>query len=68
MVHVSYESIRLFLAKMFYANIIILMFLFFDFLSAYMWGVIFLRSQKPPIFDGERIELFQVSNDGEART
>lgn len=31
--------------------------------TAYMWGVIFLRSQKPPIFDGECIELFQVSND-----
>ena len=33
--------------------------------TAFMWGVIFLRSQKPPIFDGERIELFQVSNEGE---
>ena len=32
--------------------------------TAFMWGVIFLRSQKPPIFDGECIELFQVS-DGE---
>jgi len=31
--------------------------------TAFMWGVIFLRSQKPPIFDGECIELFNVSND-----
>lgn len=31
--------------------------------TAYMWGVIFLRSQKPPIFDGECIELFQVSDE-----
>lgn len=35
--------------------------------TAYLWGVIYLRSQKPPIFDGERIELFQVSNDGERK-
>ena len=34
--------------------------------TAYMWGVIFLRSQKPPIFDKECIELFQVSNEEEA--
>jgi hypothetical protein len=33
--------------------------------TAFMWGVIFLRSQKPPIFDGERIQLFQVSDEGE---
>lgn len=33
--------------------------------TAYMWGVIFLRSQTPPIFDGESIQLFQVSNTGE---
>ena len=32
--------------------------------TAFMWGVIFLRSQKPPIFDGECIELFQVSEEG----
>lgn len=31
--------------------------------TAFMWGVIFLRSQKPPIFDGKCIELFQVSNE-----
>ena len=31
--------------------------------TAFMWGVIFLRSQKPPIFDGECIELFQVSDE-----
>ena len=35
--------------------------------TAYLWGVVYLRSQKPPIFDGERIELFQVSNDGERK-
>lgn len=35
--------------------------------TAYLWGVIYLRSQKPPIFDGERIELFQVSNDKERK-
>lgn len=29
--------------------------------TAFLWGVIFLRSQKPPIFDGQCIELFQVS-------
>jgi hypothetical protein len=29
--------------------------------TAFMWGVIFLRNQKPPIFDGQAIELFQVS-------
>jgi hypothetical protein len=35
--------------------------------TAFMWGVIFLRNQKPPIFDGQAIELFQVSvaNDDE---
>jgi hypothetical protein len=33
--------------------------------TAYMWGVIFLRSQRPPIFDKECIELFQVSPEGE---
>ena len=32
--------------------------------TAFMWGVVFLRSQKPPIFDGTCIELFQVSNGG----
>eukprot|EP00580_Thalassiosira_gravida_P016902 CAMPEP_0201662456 /NCGR_PEP_ID=MMETSP0494-20130426/4532_1 /ASSEMBLY_ACC=CAM_ASM_000839 /TAXON_ID=420259 /ORGANISM="Thalassiosira gravida, Strain GMp14c1" /LENGTH=1029 /DNA_ID=CAMNT_0048140817 /DNA_START=180 /DNA_END=3269 /DNA_ORIENTATION=+ len=34
--------------------------------TAFMWGVIFLRSQKPPIFDKECIELFQVSNEDES--
>ena len=29
--------------------------------TAFMWGFIFLRNQKPPIFDGQAIELFQVS-------
>jgi hypothetical protein len=29
--------------------------------TAFMWGVIFLRSQQPPIFDLECIQLFQVS-------
>mmetsp|Transcript_23829 Transcript_23829/g.34823 ORF Transcript_23829/g.34823 Transcript_23829/m.34823 type:complete len:848 (-) Transcript_23829:267-2810(-) len=29
--------------------------------TAFMWGVIFLRNQKLPIFDGQAIELFQVS-------
>lgn len=33
--------------------------------TAFMWGVVFLRSQKPPIFDGKCIELFAVSNDDE---
>jgi hypothetical protein len=28
-----------------------------------MWGVVFLRSQKPPIFDGKCIELFQVADE-----
>ena len=28
--------------------------------TAFMWGVVYLRSQKPPIFDGKCIELFQV--------
>ena len=36
--------------------------------TAFMWGVIFLRSQKPPIFDGERIELFHVSDEEETGT
>jgi hypothetical protein len=31
--------------------------------TAFMWGVIFLRSQKPAIFDGKCIELFQVSHE-----
>jgi len=29
--------------------------------TAFMWGVIFLRNQKLPMFDGKCIELFQVS-------
>lgn len=29
--------------------------------TAFMWGVIFLRNQNLPMFDGECIELFQVS-------
>ena len=29
--------------------------------TAFMWGVIFLRNQNLPIFDGQCIELFQVS-------
>ena len=29
--------------------------------TAFMWGVIFLRCQQPPIFDVECIQLFQVS-------
>lgn len=29
--------------------------------TAFMWGVVFLRSQQPPIFDAECIELFQIS-------
>jgi len=29
--------------------------------TAFMWGVIFLRNQNLPIFDGHAIELFQVS-------
>ena len=29
--------------------------------TAFMWGVIFLRNQNPPIFDGKSVELFQVS-------
>jgi hypothetical protein len=29
--------------------------------TAFMWGVIFLRSQHLPMFDGQAIELFQVS-------
>mmetsp|Transcript_50305 Transcript_50305/g.58710 ORF Transcript_50305/g.58710 Transcript_50305/m.58710 type:complete len:850 (+) Transcript_50305:128-2677(+) len=35
--------------------------------TAFMWGVIFLRNQALPLFDGQSIELFQVSiavNDG----
>lgn len=31
--------------------------------TAFMWGVIFVRSQKPPIFDGKCIELFQVNHE-----
>eukprot|EP00569_Conticribra_weissflogii_P012647 CAMPEP_0171376594 /NCGR_PEP_ID=MMETSP0879-20121228/19043_1 /TAXON_ID=67004 /ORGANISM="Thalassiosira weissflogii, Strain CCMP1336" /LENGTH=892 /DNA_ID=CAMNT_0011886475 /DNA_START=25 /DNA_END=2703 /DNA_ORIENTATION=+ len=31
--------------------------------TAFMWGVVFLRSQKPPIFDGQCIELFQVAGE-----
>ncbi|EED92769.1 predicted protein [Thalassiosira pseudonana CCMP1335] len=31
--------------------------------TAFMWGVVFLRSQKPPIFDGKCIELFQVADE-----
>ncbi|KAL9179792.1 hypothetical protein ACHAXT_007762 [Thalassiosira profunda] len=31
--------------------------------TAFMWGVIYLRSQKPPMFDGECIQLFQVSSE-----
>ncbi|GMH60440.1 hypothetical protein TrRE_jg8536, partial [Triparma retinervis] len=30
-------------------------------LTAYLWGVIFLRNQKLPIFDGDSIKLFQVT-------
>lgn len=29
--------------------------------TAFMWGVVFLRCQEPPIFDLECIQLFQVS-------
>eukprot|EP00978_Attheya_sp_CCMP212_P019509 scaffold54819_cov62-Attheya_sp.AAC.3 len=29
--------------------------------TAFMWGVIFLRNQNLPIFDGQAIQLFQVS-------
>jgi len=29
--------------------------------TAFMWGVIFLRNQNLPLFDGGCIELFQVS-------
>lgn len=29
--------------------------------TAFMWGVIFLRNQSLPVFDGKAIELFQVS-------
>jgi len=29
--------------------------------TAFLWGVIFLRNQALPIFDGEAVELFQVS-------
>jgi hypothetical protein len=29
--------------------------------TAFMWGVIFLRNQGMPLFDGEMIELFQVA-------
>lgn len=29
--------------------------------TAFLWGVIFLRNQSLPIFDGEAVELFQVS-------
>jgi hypothetical protein len=29
--------------------------------TAFMWGVVFLRNQSLPLFDGECIELFQVS-------
>lgn len=32
--------------------------------TAFLWGVIFLRNQNPPIFDGSAIELFQVSIAG----
>lgn len=31
--------------------------------TAFMWGLIFLRSQKPAIFDGECIELFAVQSE-----
>lgn len=31
--------------------------------TAFMWGVVFLRNQNPPIFDGKAVELFQVSMD-----
>jgi hypothetical protein len=29
--------------------------------TAYLWGVIFLRNQKLPVFDGDSIKLFQVT-------
>jgi hypothetical protein len=29
--------------------------------TAFMWGVIFLRNQQLPLFDGQCVELFQVS-------
>jgi len=32
--------------------------------TAFLWGVVFLRNQVPPIFDGQAIELFQVSIAG----
>jgi len=33
--------------------------------TAFMWGVIFLRNQDLPMFDGKCIELFQVSVEAE---
>ena len=29
--------------------------------TAFLWGVVFLRNQALPLFDGQCIELFQVS-------
>ena len=29
--------------------------------TAFMWGVVFLRNQGLPLFDGQEIELFQVT-------
>jgi hypothetical protein len=30
--------------------------------TAFLWGVVFLRNQNPPVFDGGAVSLFHVSN------
>lgn len=32
--------------------------------TAFMWGVIFVRNQELPMFDGQKIRLFTVSTGG----
>jgi len=32
-------------------------------ITAYLWGVIFLRNQNLPLFDGRCVELFQVTTE-----
>ena len=32
--------------------------------TAFMWGVVFVRNQELPMFDGQKIRLFTVTSDG----
>jgi hypothetical protein len=32
-----------------------------SFITTYLWGLIYLRSQYPPVFDAKAIRLFRVN-------